>query len=66
MEHDTKHKLIYDYENDTIAAHCTCGGWAWDEARSRELLPLEAFNAIEADHRRHVEEVEGRSQPQER
>ena len=66
MTETTDHRLVYDYTNDSINACCCCGGWAWDVTQNESMLPLQAFNAVEAEHRRHVGQYERREgcQPQ--
>lgn len=63
MNDATDHTLIYDNDGTAVATRCTCGKWAWSKERSLGLLPLDAITAVEADHRRHIEEAEDCSHP---
>lgn len=60
MADDPEHKLTHEYKNNTFTGRCSCGGWVWDAPLTYGLSPSQAFKAIEEDHRRHVEEAEGR------
>jgi hypothetical protein len=54
MSENTDHRLVYDYTNDSINAYCCCGGWTWEVTHNERMLPLQAFNAVEAEYRGHV------------
>ncbi|MFO0880874.1 MAG: hypothetical protein U0840_26395 [Gemmataceae bacterium] len=54
MRNDYKHKLTYDFSDDIVKAHCACGDWSWNAVRNGNLLPLQIFTAIDAEHRRHI------------
>jgi hypothetical protein len=59
MADTLEHRLSYACKDYALTARCSCGGWSWDAARSQGLSPSQAFGAIEADHRRHVEGAQG-------
>jgi hypothetical protein len=57
MDH-REHRLIIEYVQGIIRAHCACGAWDKPPVSTHAEKLRNVFTMVEDEHTRHVEEAE--------